>query len=475
MEKLNAKQMYRTLWRWHFYAGVCAIPFVIILSITGALYLFKPQIDAIHDSPYRNLTIDGPLATPEQQVAAAFAAVPNASFVAYELPREKNDAVNILLRKVGESIRVYVHPQTLAILAVEQEDKRFLRIVHDIHGELLLGKTGSVLVELAACWAIVLVMTGLYLWWPRSAKGIAGILYPRFSLKGRLFWRDLHSVTGIWISFFVLFLLISGLPWALVWGSAFKEFRNITGTSVQKQDWIIAGQHNPVAVDESEHAGHEMHASGNNNRTTETPVDKNTAEESSEHHHHNANVSPSAFKIIVTLDSIVTQAKKLNLVYPVWVAPPSSRTPEWTARSNTQNRPLRAEAYFSAQTGELVNYQDFSQRHVIDRAVGIGVAAHEGQLFGWPNQLLGLLTAMGLILVSASGFIMWRKRAPEGVLGAPPVIPEANLGKGFVVIILIAAVLLPMLGLSLIVILLLEKYIFSRWVSAKNWLGLNNP
>ncbi len=460
MEKLNPKQIYRTLWRWHFYAGVFAIPFVIILSITGALYLFKPQLDAIHDAPYRNLVIDGPVSTPEQQVAAAFAAVPGASFIAYELPREKTDAVNILLKKSGETIRVYIHPQSLAILSAEAESKRFLRIVHDIHGELLLGKFGSAVVELAACWAIVLVLTGIYLWWPRSAKGLAGVFYPRFSLQGRLFWRDLHSVTGIWISFFVLFLLISGLPWALVWGSALKEVRSFTGTAVQKQDWTIAGQSKPALAGEDEHAHHEM-----------PPV---ISDDAAEHHHHGASIN-SSFKVIVSLDSIVSRARQIKMAHPVWVSPPAAGMAQWSVKSNAQNRPLRAEAYFSPQTGELVSYQTFSQRHLIDRAVGIGVAAHEGQLFGWVNQLLGLLTALGLVLISVSGFIMWRKRAPGGVLGAPPVMPEAKIGKGFVVIILVAAVLLPVLGISLVAILLLEKLIFSRWATAKNWLGLNNP
>jgi uncharacterized iron-regulated membrane protein len=158
----------------------------------------------------------------------------------------------------------------------------------------------------------------------------------------------------------------------------------------------------------------------------------------------------------------------------VWVSPPSAGMAQWSVKSNAQNRPLRTEAYFSAQTGEIVNYQTFSQRHVIDRAVGIGVAAHEGQLFGWLNQLLGLMTALGLILISISGFIMWRKRAPSGFLGAPPAIPEAKVGKGFVIIIMAAAVLLPVLGISLVVILLLEKFIFSHWPHARNWLGLNN-
>lgn len=463
MEKLKAKQLYRTLWRWHFYAGVFAIPFVIILSVTGALYLFKPQFDAIHDAPYRHLTIADKPSTPEQQVAVALAAVPGATFTAYELAREKTDAINILLNKSGEKIRVYVHPQTLAILAIENEGSRFLRIVHDIHGELLLGKVGSVLVELAASWAIVLVLTGIYLWWPRNADGLAGILYPRLALKGRLFWRDLHSVTGIWISSFVLFLLISGLPWALVWGSALKEVRALANPSAQTQDWVIAGR--PLS---DEHAGHEGHAEHN-----PLPALKN--DEHAEHHHHgNSGVAFNPLQKIVTLNSIVASAAQLHFAHPVLIAPPSAKSPNWSVKSNAQNRPQRADAYFSALSGELVSYQHFAQRPLLDRVIGIGVAAHEGQLFGWLNQLLGLVTALGLLVMSVGGFIMWRKRAPEGALGAPPAMPDAKIGAGFVVIILCAAISLPVLGASLIVILIVEKLILARWLGAKQWLGLNN-
>lgn len=146
--------------------------------------------------------------------------------------------------------------------------------------------------------------------------------------------------------------------------------------------------------------------------------------------------------------------------------------PYWAAKSNSQNRPLRAEAYFDPQTGELVSRQSFEDRHTLDKIVGVGIAAHEGQLFGWVNQLLGLLTAIGLVLLSVTGVIMWRKRSPQGVLGAPPALPQAKFSIGFLVIIFTAAVLLPLLGASIIAVLIIEKVLVVRWNWAKNWLGL---
>ena len=433
----NRNKLYRTLWRWHFYAGVFAIPFILILSVTGAIYLFKPQIDSFTDAPYRELTLTGDRATAEKHISAALNAVPNASLSAYELPRAQTDAVNILLNQSGDKIRVFVDPNSLTILNIVNEKMRFINIVHDIHGELLSGTTGSILVELAACWGIVLVLTGLYLWWPRSARGFAGVLYPRLSKKGRVFWRDLHSVTGIWVSFFVLFLLISGLPWAFVWGNAFKEFRQLTGTTQVSQDWNIAGEH-----------AHHMEG-----------VNADGGEDHSMHHQ-------------ASLDKIISNAQELNFAYPVLLTPPSTKSHYWAVKSNAQNRMLRADASIDPMSGEVINQQNFSSRHVIDRAIGIGVAAHEGQLFGWFNQLLGLLTACGLILMTVAGFILWRKRAPEGVLGAPPVAPDARLGKGFVAIILLSAILLPLLGISLIIIAALEFLFFARWQKARVWLGL---
>lgn len=48
----SSSRFYRSVWRWHFYAGLFVIPFMMVLAITGSIYLFKPQLDAVM---YRNL------------------------------------------------------------------------------------------------------------------------------------------------------------------------------------------------------------------------------------------------------------------------------------------------------------------------------------------------------------------------------------------------------------------------------------
>lgn len=51
---------YRTVWRWHFYAGLFCIPFVLWLSVTGTIFLFHPQIQHWLDRLYDHLSITQP-------------------------------------------------------------------------------------------------------------------------------------------------------------------------------------------------------------------------------------------------------------------------------------------------------------------------------------------------------------------------------------------------------------------------------
>jgi uncharacterized iron-regulated membrane protein len=226
------------------------------------------------------------------------------------------------------------------------------------------------------------------------------------------------------VSLFTLFLLISGLPWALVWGSAFKELRSI-GKPAVEQGWVI-----------------------------------------SEHAHH---TSDQAQPLALT-QNIVDQAQALAFAFPAELS--VDKNSQWKLSSQNQNRTLRADAWFDAQTGKLENTSRFADRPLIDRIIGIGISAHEGHLFGWINQLLGLIVALGLITVSVSGFILWRKRKPQGNLGAPPYVANPGIGATVLGITLLLAAVLPVLAASLILLLILEKGVLQRIPSVRNWLGL---
>jgi uncharacterized iron-regulated membrane protein len=429
----NSRALYRTIWRWHFYAGIFCIPFVLVLALTGAIYLFKPYYEHWQEREYRGLHVSAVALDPNQQIAAALASIPNGKLLSYRLPQAADEAVLINVQ-AQQRWQVFVNPYTGAVLGAEPSDEMLMNIVKTIHGELLIGTYGSILVELAACWAIVLLVTGLYLWWPRNASGLAGVIYPRLRDGSRIFWRDLHAVTGIWISALALFLLVTGLPWATVWGAALKEVRSFELAPVQ-QDW--------------------------------------TQNRKEEHQHWRAQASD----VYDLTPAIVNAAQALQLEQPVELSIAAvdhaqGHHNSWKASSQSQNRPARADVWLSGD-GSIEKQSSFADKTLLDRAIGIGIAAHEGYLLGWINLLLGVVTCAGLMLISVSGFILWRKRKPAAVLGAPPAMP-ARVGFAVVAITLGLAIFLPLLAISLVGLLLVEFLILRRISGVRYWLGLSD-
>lgn len=450
----GVSRAYRAVWRWHFYAGLFCLPFIIWLAITGSIYLFRPQIETWLERGYDHLQVTKPPAPPSAQVAAALAAVPGGVLNAYQLPESPGQATRVLVGRGRELVRVYVHPGTLRILGQIPDDDRLMRRIFHLHGELMMGDRGSMIVELAASWAIVMLLTGLFLWWPRGARGVAGVLYPRVDRSGRIVWRDLHAVTGFWISGYALFLLFSGLPWAKSWGGLLKDVRGLERRAPVAQDWTT-GTSSELAERQarntpapSEHAGHE---------------------------HGSAMTMPMGPVDYTALDRIVPVLAPLRIASPVLVSPPSGLAAEWTARSDAANRSLRSDLVFDGATGAVVRRTDFAQKPWLDRVMGYAISAHEGQLFGWPNRVLGVLTAAGLILMMVSAVRLWWTSREPGTLGAPAPLGGRGFGALAVGLLVVAGVVLPLFGISVLLVLLLERLVLRRSERAVRFLGLQAP
>ena len=424
---------YRTIWRWHFYAGLFVLPFVLLLSVSGSIYLFKPQIDRWEERDYRGLSLEGAVSA-DRQLEAAEAAFPDGSFNHYRLPEEPGDAAMVQMGLPDGSLsEVFVSPQG-QVLGTLDPAERISNAVSRFHGSPMMGDWGDRLVELAASWTIVMILTGLYLWWPRPFRA-AGTLWPRLSLKGRPLMKDLHRVTGFWLAGFVLVMLASGLPWAGTWGSAFKWARGELGLVEGVQEWKIGAEKAAVAA----------------------PV---------AHDHGTASHSPQMRADMpeqsLPLAASVQRAEAEDMAFPVLVLPPHA--PQrfgpptgnvWTVKSEAQNRPLVRSVTYDPQSGTELSRNGFADKHPIDRAINIGIAWHEGALFGLTNQIMGLVIALALIALSVLGVLMWLKRRPKGKLAAPP--PGGRLPRGLIAGIVVLALLLPLFGVSLVAILLFDK------------------
>jgi uncharacterized iron-regulated membrane protein len=87
------------------------------------------------------------------------------------------------------------------------------------------------------------------------------------------------------------------------------------------------------------------------------------------------------------------------------------------------------------------------------------------------NVMLGLVTALGLVLLSVSAAVMWWRRRDPGVLGAPAA-GRGGASGGLLLCILVLSVCFPLFAVSLAVVLLLEWAVLRRVPRARVWLGL---
>ena len=120
---MDRTALYRTVWRWHFYAGLFVVPFILLLSLTGAIYLFKPQIDRWEERDWRGLS-SAHAVSADAQVRAALAAVPGAAFNAYRIPENEGDAAIVkLTTPARDALELVVSPQGKVLATVDPETR----------------------------------------------------------------------------------------------------------------------------------------------------------------------------------------------------------------------------------------------------------------------------------------------------------------------------------------------------------------
>ena len=108
---------------------------------------------------------------------------------------------------------------------------------------------------------------------------------------------------------------------------------------------------------------------------------------------------------------------------------------------------------YSGQVLADIRWADYG---LVARAVESGAMLHEGKMFGLANQLLMLLACLLILLASVSGLVMWWKRRPQGRFGVPPLRHDLPLWKGGVAIMFGLGLLFPLVGASLLLMLVLD-------------------
>lgn len=407
---------YRAMWRWHFYAGLIVLPVLALMAVTGALYLYKPEIEATLYPVHMSTTPSGAL-LPPSRLAAVVERTTGAQVTQIVRPATMSESWRVMTRVEGGPPTVhFVDPRDGRILG-QMRGGGFIKVIKDLHSLALTGPVGNRLVEVVAGWAILLCITGLYLRWPRRGQPALAI---RGRASGRLFWRDLHGTLGFLSAGVILFLAVTGMPWTEVWGGGLRAV-------VAANDW---GRPKMAVIPWSAPARDAL------------PW---TLREGGA-------IAGDAGDIGVDQALRIATAHGMGGVQLILPASPGA--PYLAASIVTQAQDARA-ITIDAASGAVVQDMDWRMFGPGAKAVEWGIATHQGQQYGEVNRLLMLAACLCLLLLCLTAPVLWWKRRQRGRLSAPPAATPAarRMVAGLMLFI---GLLFPLTGLSMLVALLGE-------------------
>lgn len=437
-------RFYFAAWRWHFYAGLFVAPFLVMLALTGLVMLYTSVFFGRDGE--KIAVVPGveqvSVAAQEQAVAAAF---PNGQIIEW-IGAAAPDRVAMFRVKDGDAhIMVAVDPWTGVIVDQWPRQAGIYDLASDIHGTLLLGDLGDRLIEIAAGFGIVLIVTGLYLGWPRAGK-----VASRVAASARSKLKTVHLTVGLCASVLILLFLVSGHSWTGIWGEKF----------VQAWSTFPAEKWDNVPLSDETHAAMN-HGSGKHVpwALEQTPMPASGSD---------SGITGLAEGVPAELSSLVALGRDLGFSERFHVNYPSSPTGVWTlsqdSMSNDTPDPTSDRTvHVDRHTGRIladVTYADYS---IPGKAMAVGIALHEGDM-GVANIIVNTLTCLSVIFLAVSGAVMWWMRRPSGArrLVAPPMPAEMPLWRGATAVMLVVSMLFPLVGLTLIGLLLLDLLVIDR-------------
>ena len=424
--------LYRAVWRWHFYAGLLVLPFMISLAITGAIYLYHNEIDRWVHADFLQVTPQAQTLAPSQILDAALAAQPGTA-LKYTDPATDDASAQITIQpENGPRMAAFVDPYTAKVLEVRPDRSTIGWTVRKLHSLSFFGATPRMLIEIVAGWAILLVLTGIYLWWPRGQKGVLSV---RGTPARRVFWRDLHAVTGIFAGFFIIFLALTGMPWSSVWGDKVNEWAN------GRNFGYPAGLRIDVPMSD-EHLNHIA--------KTAWSLEQAQIPE----------VTPAGTPI--GIDAAVATFDRLGLHRGYSVALPTKPSGVYSGSvypdDLSQQRVIHLDQYSNTPLIDM-SYADYGP---LGRGLEWGINTHMGQTFGALNQILLLIVCASIVLLAVSAGMMWWKRRPAGSLGVPPLPSDRRVFVGLFVLLGLGGLLFPLTGLSMLVMIALD--LIWQWI-----------
>lgn len=453
---------WRTVFRWHFYAGVFVMPVLLTLAITGLGILVKPTLERTFYGDRLYIDRGANTVSYDAQIAAVETAYPGAAVRAVTPPahRERSTQIDITAAG-GTDLSVYVNPYDGAVLGAIENTHRLNNVLEKIHGTLWAGTAGDYFVELVAGWTLVMMATGVYLWWPRQKGGLRSAFAIRLRIPGRRRLRDLHSTPGAAVAGVVFLVVLTGLPWSGFWGSNWAKLSDRLESGYNTPETPVSRQAASL-----ETAGLKVAWASDRETVPSSPtfVHTNDAGASSDDHYH---VTPDtdrpATPVPVSLERIANAGTAIGMNPGFAIGLPEDASGVFTLSNSWPSDASQERTVFIDQySTNVLTDHGWAEYGSLAKATSFGIASHMGREFGVVNALVMATTCLAIISAAVTAPMMWWKRRKRGTTGFPRRQPSHGLVRGVLAIAITLGVLFPLLGASMIVVALFDRFVIQK-------------
>ncbi|WP_294244380.1 PepSY domain-containing protein [uncultured Chryseobacterium sp.] len=370
----------------HLWLGMGVGFLIFIISITGALYVFKDEIENFtrkeviyhHEQnmdqkellPIRVLE-KAVVEQVQEKYPVHWVNIPVDKKMSYLFywyehnPEAWNYFNEFPVYKVA-----YVNPYSGKVLATYDEKNGFFQIVKMIHWSYLLKQSwGTYLVGIPVIIFVIMLISGIILWWPKNKAARK----QRFSFKWKNIksWKrknyDLHNVLGFYASVFALIFAITGLFYAFFCVQAAIYF-TFSGGETQYPDFSAIKTKAPI----------EMRTEGTLDKISNTVKAKYPDSYGFSidlgHEHMDDHEHPN-FEVYV---------KHLSYSYH-----------------------KSSSLIFDENSGELLHTHDMKDKNLGEKAVGANYDIHVGSILGLPTKIIAFIVSLICASLPVTGFMIW--------------------------------------------------------------------
>ena len=376
--------MKKVIGQLHLWLGLASGLIVFIVSITGCIYVFEQELKDLFYNDRKVVDIpDHGIRKPlsrlllvAQQEAGVEHPIQN-----IEVPKEegrtyvfspaqiRNNNASTHFGEIVYQHKIYINPYTAEVIKNENTKYEFFTLVLRLHRNLLLNReVGKTIIGSSVIIFVVLIITGIVLWWPKNMAAIRQRISLRWKKTTK--WKrknyDIHNVFGFYSSFFILIIALTGITWSFDW---FDH-------SVQ---WLANGGEKTKKI---------------------KPLKSDTT--------HVAAIFP--------IDKILTNVKNQNKeahTFNIGLPEKSSGVVNITARVGAHVRYSSIRYQFDQYSAAHLKTSTFDEKNAGEKLKAMNYDIHTGAIMNLPGQILAFIVSLISASLPITGLFIWIGRTKK--------------------------------------------------------------